>query len=114
MRAAVWYAAVCLATVVGVGWLISLLYPGSDARAAIVTSAVIACVVQGIGFAIARRMRRTNVLAGWAIGAAMCIATLMLLGLVAKPLGLALEPALLSLAAFYFVTELVEPLLLIS
>jgi len=60
VRAAVRYAAVCLATVVGIGWLISLLYPGSDARAAIVTSAVIACVVQGIGFAIARRMRRTK------------------------------------------------------
>ena len=114
MRAGIQYAAVCLATVVGVGWLISLLYPGADARTAIVTSAVIACVVQGIGFTIARRMRRTNVLAGWAIGAAMCIATLMLLGLVAKPLGLSLAPALLSLATFYFVTELVEPLLPIS
>lgn len=109
-----WYATACVATVAGVGWIVSRLYPGADARTAIVTSAVIACVVQGIGFTIARRMRRTNVLAGWAIGAALCIGTLLIYGLVAKPLGLALEPALLSLATFYFVTELVEPLLLNS
>jgi hypothetical protein len=114
MKAALWYAAACLATVVLVGWLVSVLYPGVAARSAIVTSAVIACVVQGVGFTIARRMRHTNVLGGWAIGAALCMSSLIAYGMVVRALGVPLEPALVSLAGFYFVTETVEPLLLNS
>lgn len=114
MKATLWYAVVCLATVMLVGWLVSVLYPGVAARNAIMTSAAIACVVQGVGFTIARRMRHTNVLGGWAIGAALCMSTLIVYGMVVRAFGLPMEPALVSLAAFYFVTETVEPLLLNS
>ena len=112
MKAWLGYAAVVAATVFVFGWIFTIFFPGEAARQAIGTSAAIACLVQLGGFAIARRMRRTNAIAGWAAGALLCLLSLVLYGFLVRPLGLPIEPALLSLAAFYFVTETLEPLLL--
>ncbi len=112
MRGAVLYAVIVLVAVSGLGWFAGLFFTGPAAHRAILTSAVLAVVVQLVGFAIAWRMRRSNALAGWAAGALLCVVTLMFYGFAVGPLGLPLEPALLSLAGFFFVTETLEPLCL--
>lgn len=114
MKATVWYATVVLLVVAGLGWFFTLFFPGAPAARALRISASIAFVVQVTGFVIARRMRTSNVIVGWAIGALLCLVSLVMFGLATRPLGLPVEPALLSLASFYFVTEIVEPLLLNS
>ena len=58
-------------------------------------------------------MARENVIAGWGLGVVLRFATVgawALLGI--KALGIPSGPALLSLAGFYFVSTLVEPLFL--
>ena len=112
MKAWLGYAGVVAATVVSFGWIFTAFFRGEAARRAIVASALVAVVVQLGGFAIARRMRRTSGIAGWALGALLCVGSLVLFGFMVTPLGLPMEPALLSLATFYFVTETIEPLLL--
>jgi hypothetical protein len=109
---AIAYVGLVLAVVAGLAWFTGLFFTGPLHQRAILTSAGIAVVVQLAGFAIAWRMRRTNALAGWAAGALLCVVTLVLYGFATRPLGLPVESALLSLAAFFFVTETLEPLCL--
>lgn len=85
---------------------------GPDARA-IRTSAVIALVVQLVTFAIARRSAKTNLMAGWGIGAMLRVLVVVMYALLVIPsLGLARSAALISLVSFLFASMLVEPLLL--
>jgi hypothetical protein len=46
------------------------------------------------------------------MGAVLCFATLVVYGFVSRALGLPSNAALLSLATFFFLTELIEPPLL--
>lgn len=113
MKALAIFGAVTVAIVVGLGWVVSLLYAGDAARTAILVSAAIAIVVQLLTFFIARRARETNVVAGWGLGALMRFAVLGAYGLViVRAFALPMEPALLSLAAFFFLSTIVEPVLL--
>ncbi|MFL5577329.1 MAG: hypothetical protein ACJ79S_15330 [Gemmatimonadaceae bacterium] len=112
MKAVVLYAAATVALVALLGWLFGLHYVAPAERRALWTSGVIAVVLQVAAFVIARAVGKRNVIAGWGIGAALCIAAVILFGFAARGLGLPIEAALLSLATFLFVTELVEPLLL--
>ena len=113
MRATALYALATLAVVALGGWLLGLHYSSPAERHAVWTSAAIALVLQVVAFAIARAaMKNKNVIAGWAAGAALCMASVAVLGLSARSLGLPLEAALVSLASFLFVTEIIEPLLL--
>lgn len=112
MKAIALYAAVTLVTIVLLAWLFGLHYASPAEREALRASAVVAGVVQVAAFGIARAMRKRNVIAGWGIGAGLCLATLVLFGFAARGLGLPQEAALLSLATFLFATELFEPLLL--
>jgi hypothetical protein len=112
VRATAFYAATTLAVVALGGWLLGLHYASPDERRAVWTSAAIAMVLQVAAFAFARAMAKKNVLAGWAAGAALCMAAVGVLGFSARSLGLPLEAALVSLASFLFVTEIIEPLLL--
>ncbi|MBI3792592.1 MAG: hypothetical protein HY275_17150 [Gemmatimonadetes bacterium] len=112
MTKAMWYVGIVLGVVAGLSWFAGLFFTTPADHRAIATSAGVAVVVQLVGFAIAWRMRRSNVLAGWASGALLCVVTLVLYGFAVRPLGLPTESALLSLAAFFFVTETLEPLCL--
>lgn len=112
MKATALYAAATLAVVALGGWLFGLHYASPAERRAVWTSAVIALVLQVGAFAIARAVGRKNVIAGWGIGAALCMAAVIVVGLAARGIGLPVEAALLSLATFLFITELFEPLLL--
>jgi uncharacterized membrane protein len=80
---------------------------------AIWLSAAIAFVVQMLAFGVASLVRRDQALVGWGLGAIMRLVTLSVYALVfVKMLGLPATAALVSLATFFFLSTLVEPLLL--
>jgi hypothetical protein len=105
-----------LASVVAIGVSAGLFvayYAGPLERRAVLTSAIVALVIQVIAFVIARRMSdRGNAIAGWGMGALICFTSLIAYGFVSRALGLPPNAALLSLATFFFLTELIEPPLL--
>ena len=113
MKAFAAFAATCLAIVGGAGALLASVYQSDAERHAIWVSAGVAIAVQLFGFAIVRLTLRSNVIAGWGLGALLRMAALGVYGLVlVKALGLASGAALISLATFFFLTTLIEPLLL--
>ncbi len=84
--------------------------PASDA---VWGSAWLAIGVQTVTFAIAKLAARENVIAGWGLGVLLRFATLgawAFLGI--KALAYPTGPALVSLALFFFVSTLIEPLFL--
>jgi hypothetical protein len=105
-----------LASVIAIGLATGVfvaIYPGALARQAVLVSAVVALVVQLLAFAIARLLAaKGNAIAGWGVGAMICFAALIVYGFVCRTLGLPTDAALLSLATFFFLTELIEPPLL--
>ena len=112
-RALILYA---LASVVAIGVasaVLMMVWGSPLERHTVLVSAVVALVVQMVAFAIARLMAASgNGVAGWALGAAICLVALVIHGFVSRGLGLPSNVALLSLATFFFLTELIEPPLL--
>ncbi|MDF1501432.1 hypothetical protein [Roseisolibacter sp. H3M3-2] len=108
------FTAITVAVILVGGWVLTLVYPGADARRAVVASAGVAFVVQLVAFAVARRAAvRKNPVAGWGLGALLRMGVFAVYALVVvRALGLASVPAMISLAVFFFVSTLVEPLLL--
>lgn len=85
-------------------------YSAPAERRTVVVSALVALVVQLVAFAFARLLAdKGNAIAGWALGAVVCFAALIVYGFVCRSLGLPSNAALLSLATFFFLTELIEP-----
>lgn len=112
-RALLAYAAVTLLVVALGTWAFFLVYGAAAERRAVLVSAAVAVVVQLPAFALARRTAGVNVFAGWGAGALLRFVTLGLYAfLVVGPMALPSGAALLSLATFFFVSTLVEPLLL--
>jgi hypothetical protein len=93
--------------------LFGALYSEPDAHRAIRVSAFVAYGVQLFAFMVMLAMRGTNVFAAWGLGMLLRFVALAVVafGLV-KIMVLPATPALLSLVAFFFVTTLVEPVLL--
>lgn len=107
------FAVVSLVVIALLGWTLMYAFPTAADAHAIVVSGVIAYVVQLVSFAIARRWAATNVIAGWGLGMLIRFFVLAIYALIGvKALGLQLTPALVSLAAFFFVSTLAEPVLL--
>jgi hypothetical protein len=106
------YAASCLLIVAIIGaiaWAVTV----PAGRHAILASGALALVVQFLAFAIARLLRGKNLLLGWGMGSALRLVALVLYALVVAKLWRApITPALLSFAAFLFVTTVVEPVFL--
>ena len=105
-----------LASVVAIGLAAGIfvsIYSKPLERQAVFVSALVALVVQVLAFAIARLVSaKGNAIAGWGLGALICFAALVVYGFVSRALGLPSNAALLSLATFFFLTELIEPPLL--
>jgi hypothetical protein len=105
-----------LASVLAIGLagaVFAAIYDAPGERQAVLLSAVVALVVQLIAFAFARLLAdRGNAIVGWAAGAFVCFAALIVFGFVSRSLGVPQNAALLSLATFFFLTELIEPPLL--
>jgi len=109
VRAIAVYAALSAALIAAASWALMLAF-SADARHSIVVSAWVAFVVQLLAFSALRLADRRNTMAGWGLGALLRMATLAVYALVVvKALGLVATAALLSLAAFFFLSMLVEP-----
>ena len=113
MRATAAFALVSLALNLFLAWILGLVFASAVDRRSIWVSAGIAYAVQLIAFSVARLSTAGNVMAGWGIGVLMRLLTLAVYALVVvKAYDLEPTAALISLATFFFVSTLVEPLLL--
>jgi hypothetical protein len=112
-RAIALYGLACLVAIGLAGGVFTAIYSSPEERTAIWVSALVALVVQLVAFAIARLMTdQGRGIAGWGIGALICMVALVVFGLVSRAVGLPTNAALLSLATYFFLTELIEPPLL--
>ena len=106
------YLASCVLIVAIIG-AIAWATTGSAGQRAVLASAALALVVQMAAFSVARMLRGKNLLLGWGMGSVMRLVALVLYAVVvAKLWRVPITPALLSFAAFLFVTTVVEPVLL--
>jgi uncharacterized membrane protein len=107
------FAAIAAALTAGTAAIMTAVWSTPAEERAIWLSAAIAFVVQMLAFGVASLVRRDQALVGWGLGAIMRLVTLSVYALVfVKALGLPATAALVSLATFFFLSTLVEPLLL--
>jgi hypothetical protein len=103
------YALASFAAIAIAAGLFALKYEGA-ARQMVLVSAGLAFVVQMVTFAVARLLAASgHGIAGWGLGAVACFVVLAVYGFVCRAMGLPLEAALISLATFFFLTEVIEP-----
>ena len=113
MKALALFLAATLAIVLVGGWVLGLVWPDATSVHAVRVSAAVAVLVQLFAFGILRLARGSNPIAAWGLGTLLRFAVLVIYAFViVKSLGLAATPALVSLALFFFLSTLVEPLLL--
>ena len=113
MKSVVAYLALAVAIVALGGLALALFYPATPDRSAIAVSAGVALLVQLFAFVILRLVPCEHVIAGWGLGALLRFAVLLLYALViVRALGLPSAAATVSLALFFFLSTLVEPLFL--
>jgi hypothetical protein len=106
------YAAVCIVMIAVVG-AVAWAFVSPAGRQAVLASAAFALGVQAIAFSVARLLPPRHLLLGWGLGSLLRLAALVLYALVVAKLWRApLAPALISFAAFLFVTTVVEPVFL--
>ncbi len=113
MRRIALYAAAAAGLIALSALLLALPFDAPTDRRAIAISALLAFVVQLAAFAAVGLASQKNVIAGWGIG--ILVRFIVLVGyalLVVTSVGLAPAAALISLATFFFLCTLVEPLLL--
>ena len=109
------FAGITLVLIAVMAWVMTFVFQSPDASRAVWISAAVAFSVQLIAFAIVKLSAKTNVIAGWGLGAILRFLVLGVYALVfVKALGLPSGAALVSLAAFFFLSTLIEPLLLKS
>ena len=112
MRPFALYAGACILAITVVGGAASLFIEGAG-RETLLASALVALVVQLVAFAVARMFRGKHLIVGWGMGSAMRFVALGLYAIVVAKLWQApVMAALLSFAAFLFVTTVIEPLFL--
>ena len=113
MKAGLIFAVASLMVIALVGALLALVFRTAADHRAILTSAGVAWVVQLLAFATARMAPRNRALQAWGLGAALRFSVLLAYALLAlRPLELPATAALISLAAFFFVSTLIETRLL--
>jgi hypothetical protein len=105
---------IATAVLVQVGaWIITVAVPGPAVSRAVWTSAAVVVIVQTLAFSLVRLMQPVNVIAGWGLGMMLRLIVLVAFGMFGvKALGLSMQPALLSMAGFFFVSTLIEPVFL--
>jgi hypothetical protein len=107
------YGLACLVAIGLAGGVFTAVYGTAPERSAVWISAVVALVVQMVTFTIARLLSdKGHGIAGWGLGAVICVMALVVFGFVSRALGLSSNAAMLSLATYFFLTELIEPPLL--
>ena len=106
------YTMGCIVSIALVG-AIAWSFVDDAGQSAMLISAGLALVVQMVAFAVARGMRRRNMMLGWGLGSLLRLAMLVVYALVAaKAMRASLTPALVSFVGFLFVTMVIEPIFL--
>ena len=112
-RAFVRYAVLTAGLAVVAGALLSLVFRGPGDRPAVWLSAAVAVVVQLVAFALSHVAGRVSLVARLGTGALVrFVAVVVYAVLVALALKLPLPAALVSLVTFFFLSTLLEPLLI--
>jgi hypothetical protein len=112
-RSVVLYMLACVVVMGLAGAGLVWVFGAAAERRAVLVSAGVALAVQAVAFVVARMLARGgNGIAGWTLGAVICLVTLVVYGFICRAVGLPANAALLSLATFFFLTELIEPPLL--
>ena len=111
------FAAVCAALIVGATLVLRMLFPGAAQQNAMFLSAGLAFAVQVGAFALVAQAKKATGAPGelimrWGMGAVLRLLVLMMFAVVATVLDLPLDAALVSLATYFFLTMMAEPLLL--
>lgn len=107
------FAGVMVAFVAIAAVLFGLLFRSPADHRAIAVSAAVALGVQLFAFAVMLVVRGTSVFAAWGLGILLRFVALVVYAfLVLRGLGLPPASALFSLVAFFFLSTLVEPVLL--
>lgn len=107
------FVAATIALCCGGAWGVTMFVPGADVARAVWTSAAVVVIVQLLAFAMVKTMGPANMIAGWGLGMILRFIALVTFALAGvKAMGLAMEPALLSMAGFFFVTTVIEPVFL--
>ena len=113
MRRVGLYAVIAAVLIGGASALLSMPFDAPLERRSILVSAVLAFVVQLAAFAAIGLASAANVMAGWGIGVLVRLLVLVAYALlVVQAVGLAPVAALISLATFFFLCTLAEPLVL--
>ena len=103
------YALSCIVVIGLAGGVLMSVYDAPGESRAVWVSALVAFGVQMVAFAIARIMAdKGNGIAGWGLGAVICLAALVVFGFASRALGLPQTAALVSLATYFSLTELIE------
>jgi hypothetical protein len=106
------YVGLCALIIAGLAGLASVFLAGPD-RLTVWVSASLAFVVQMIAFMVVRILPAKDVMLGWGLGAILRLVSVVIFGVfVAKVWRAPVAPALISYAAFLFVTTVVEPVFL--
>ena len=109
VRAVALYALSCVVVIGLSGGVLTAVFETGPARSAVWVSAGVALVVQMVAFGIARILANGgNAIAGWGLGAVICLLSLVIYGFASRAIGLPLSASLLSLATYYSLTELIE------
>ena len=113
MRGFAEYATACVLSIAIIG-AIAWTFSNPAGQQLVLISAGLAFAVQLLAFGVARLLqRRQQLMLGWGIGGVLRLLALVTYALVVARLWRgAVAPALLSLAAFLFVTTVVEPIFL--
>jgi hypothetical protein len=107
------YLVATIAVILVAGFLLSLAFRGPGDVGAIGISGALALGVQLAAFALGRAAGTNNLTARMGAGAILRLLTLIVYALLAaKVFMLPLVAALISLAAFFFLSTLIEPLLI--
>lgn len=107
------FAAVSLGTIGLVGVLFGMLFRSPADHRAIAVSAAVALGVQLFAFAVMLLVRGTNLFAAWGLGMLLRFVVLVIYAfLVLRGMNLPPTSALFSLVTFFFLSTLVEPVLL--
>ena len=107
------YAVIAGGLIALAGVALSFAFDGPTDRRAILASAILAFIVQLAAFAAIGLASADNFMTGWGIGVLVRFLVLVAYALlVVGAVGLAPAAALISLATFFFLCTLVEPLVL--
>ena len=109
LRALALYALGCVVVIGLAGGVLTAVFGTGPARSAVWVSAGVALVVQVVAFGIARTFaNKGHGIAGWGLGAVICLISLIVYAFAIQVAGLPQSAALLSLATYYSLTELIE------